>query len=138
MEVCGAVLSEHPVQPPLQAGEVIFQSHIEDGPLADFVPPQGESLAHMVGQLRHEKGFADLGSAHKEVHPRIEQALHHGRLAGVHLFVEFVHGEGGQIGRVVDPVYLPQDFPKIPLMGLVPFSLSLYAGIVVPSLLLVP
>ena len=25
----------------------------------------------------------------------------------------------GQIGRVVDPVYLPQDFPKIPLLGLV-------------------
>ena len=25
----------------------------------------------------------------------------------------------GQIGRVVDPVYLPQNFPKIPLLGLV-------------------
>ena len=73
----------------------------------------------MIGKLGHEEGLADFGSAHKEVHPRIEQALHHGRLAGKHTVIEFVHGERGQIGRVIDPVYLPQDFPKIPLLGLV-------------------
>ena len=35
------------------------------------------------------------------------------------MVIKFVHGERGQIGRVIDPVYLPQDFPKIPLLGLV-------------------
>ena len=73
----------------------------------------------MIGKLGHEKGLAHLGSAHKEICPRIEQTVYHRRSAGVHLFVEVIHRHGRQIGRVIDPAYLPQDFPKIPLLGLV-------------------
>lgn len=73
----------------------------------------------MIGKLGHEKGLAHFRSAHKEVHPRIEQALHHGGLAGEHLFIEFIHGEGGQIGRGADPAYLPLVFRQIFLRGLV-------------------
>ena len=73
----------------------------------------------MVGQLRHEKGFADLGSAHKEVHPRIEQALYDRGPAGEHSLVEVIHGEGGQIVRGAGSLQLPQHFLQIFLRGLV-------------------
>ena len=62
----------------------------------------------MIGKLGHEKGLAHLGSAHKEICPRIEQTVYHRRSAGVHLFVEVIHRHGRQIGRVIDPAYLPQ------------------------------
>jgi hypothetical protein len=73
----------------------------------------------MIGKLGHEKGLAHLGSAHKEICPRIEQTVYHRRSAGVHLFVEVIHRHGRQIGRVIDPAYLPQDFLQISFRGLV-------------------
>ena len=60
-----------------------------------------------------------FGSAHKEICPRIEQTVYHRRSAGVHLFVEVIHRHGRQIGRVIDPAYLPQDFLQISFRGLV-------------------
>lgn len=73
----------------------------------------------MVGKLGYEKGFAHLGSAHKEVCPGVEQALYHWGPAGVHLLVEVAHGNGGQIGRVADPAQLPHNLRQIFLRGVV-------------------
>lgn len=67
---------------------VIFQSKIEDCSLMNLVAPQILPGADMVGDLRHQKRFADFGRSGKDICSGIEQVFNHRRLYLKHIVQE--------------------------------------------------
>lgn len=73
----------------------------------------------MIGKLCHEKGLAHLGRSYEQIGPGVDQAVDDRRSALVHVLIKVVHGNGGQICRVIEPLHLPQHFIQIFLQGIV-------------------
>ena len=64
----------------------------------------------MVGQLRHEEGFAHLRRTGKQISAGVEKALNDRLFALVHRLVQLVHGNRVQIGRVCHTLHLLEKF----------------------------
>ena len=69
VQIRGIVHAIHHKHSVLDALEVILQREVEDCSLVDFATPQLLPGADMVGNLRHQKRLADLGSASEKVRP---------------------------------------------------------------------
>ena len=69
VQVRGIVHAIHHKHPILDALEVILQREVKYSSLMDFAAPQLLPGADMVGDLRHQKRLADLGSASEKVRP---------------------------------------------------------------------
>ena len=91
VEIAGLLHPEHPGEPPLQPGVIVFQGQIEDCSLMHLVLPQRKSHRHMVGKLPHEEGLAHLGRSYKEVGAAVQQFVHDGLSGWIYCVVQFSH-----------------------------------------------
>ena len=64
----------------------------------------------MIGQLRHEEGFAHLRRTGEQISAGIEKALNDRLFTLVHCLVQLVHGNRVQIGRVCHALHLQEKF----------------------------
>ena len=64
----------------------------------------------MVGQLRHEEGFANLWRTGEQICPRIEQAVNNRLLALINCLIQLIHRNRMQIGRVLHSLHLEEKF----------------------------
>ena len=91
VEISGLLHPEHPGEPPLQPGVIVFQGQIEDCSLMHLVLPQRKPHRHMVGKLPHEEGLTHLGRTYKEVGAAVQQVVHDGSPGWIHRVVQFGH-----------------------------------------------
>ena len=74
------------------------------------IVPQGEAHADVGGKLGHQERLAHLRCSRKEVRPRIEQTVNDGRSALIDVLVQLIHGNRGEVCRVVHALHFPQQF----------------------------
>ena len=77
--------AEHPVRALLQAPIVILKCKIQHRTFVDGIIPQRRAGADMIGKLGHQEAFSQLRSADKKISTSVEQTVHKGRLALIHI-----------------------------------------------------
>ena len=76
MQAAHGLNAEHLAQSALQSGIVILKCQIKHLALPDRIIPEWQTHRHMVTQLCHEEGFADLWASGEQVSPALEQSLY--------------------------------------------------------------
>lgn len=105
MEVGRIVLAVHLEHPALGTLEVIFKGETQHSSLMYFVLPQLFARTDMIGDLCHQKCFADFWRSGKDICPGIEQFLDDRRSALIGSPEKFCHGNRVKVTGIAKPLH---------------------------------
>ncbi len=97
--------TKHTEHPALQTAFVIFKCKVKYRPLMNLVAPQILPGADMVGDLRHQKRFADFGRSGKDICSSIEQVFNHCGLYLKYIIHHLIQGYSVQVSWVAHALY---------------------------------
>ncbi len=83
--------AEHPIGTLLQAAVIVLKRKIQHRSFTDGIIPKRGAGADMIGKLGHQEALAQLRSADKKVSTPVEQTVHKGRLALIHIVQQLRH-----------------------------------------------
>ena len=83
--------AEHPIGTLLQAAVIVLKGKVQHRAFSDRVVPQRRAGADVLRKLGHQEALAQLRSTYKKVSTPVEQAVHKGRLALVHIVQQLRH-----------------------------------------------